>query len=249
VAESGTDIDRLAALQEVDRQIKTHQDRIAALNAEIDEYQARLTQQRAEVAALQTEHDALEVQRAELDKKLDGEEARIRDSRMRLNRVRNERELLALRREIDLTKEANKLLEEQLIAVMENIEALNTRLTGGREALQALETEAETEIAARRENAEKLRDQIAAVHGQREEVAKAVDNGLRRKYEQIFAYRGGTAVVEVRNGTCQGCHMHVPPQLFNELKKFRDVRQCPSCHRILYVRADSDVAESVASRG
>ena len=246
--EPATDIDRLAALQEVDRQIKAHQDRIDALHAEIEEFQLRLTQQRTEVSTLQAEHDGLEAQRVEMEKKLGGEEARIRDSRMRLNRVRNERELLALRREIDLTKEANKQLEEQLIAVMENLEAISTRLTEARAALQAVEAEAETEIAARRQRADELRQEIADVSDHRDRVAKAVDSGLRSKYEQIFARRGGTAVVEVRNGTCQGCHMHVPPQLFNELKKFRDVRQCPSCHRILYVRPDSDAADTAASR-
>jgi predicted nucleic acid-binding Zn-ribbon protein len=44
-------------------------------------------------------------------------------------------------------------------------------------------------------------------------------------------------VVTARGGICTGCRMHIPPQLFNELQKFRDhVRQCPNCHRILLWR-------------
>ncbi len=245
---TATDIDRLAALQDVDRQIKANQDLITSLRAEIDDFQLRLTQQREELSALRVERDGLEAQRVEMDKKLEVEEARIRDSRMRLNRVRNERELLALRREIDLTKEANKQLEEQLIAVMENLEGLTERLATTQESLQALEAQAETEIAARRQRADGISRELAAIQTRRDEAAKAINATLRSKYEQIFARRGGTALVEVRNGTCQGCHMHVPPQLFNELKKFRDVRQCPNCHRILYVRPDGDTVDTAAPR-
>jgi len=62
---------------------------------------------------------------------------------------------------------------------------------------------------------------------------------LRVKYEQIFERRGGSAVVVVRQGVCTGCHMGVPPQMYNELQKFRDIRQCPNCHRILFYRPDA----------
>jgi len=45
-------------------------------------------------------------------------------------------------------------------------------------------------------------------------------------------------VVEVRNGTCLGCHMNLPPQFFNELQRARDIRLCPNCHRILFWRPE-----------
>lgn len=243
-----SDIDRLAALQDVDRQIKAHQDLLNSLRAEIDDFQLRLTQQRTELTALRAEYDALELQRAEMEKKLEGEEARIRDSRMKLNRVRNDRELMAMRREIEVTKEANKLLEEQLITIMEGLEAISARMTSTQESLQALEGQAETEIADRNQRSEGLNQEIAVIRVRRDEVAKDVAKPLRTKYEQIFARRNGTAVVEVRGGTCLGCHMHVPPQLFNELIKFRDVRQCPNCHRILYVQPSDPPAASAAPR-
>ena len=59
------------------------------------------------------------------------------------------------------------------------------------------------------------------------------------KYEQIFERRGGSAVVVGRQGVCTGCHMNVPPQMYNELQKFRDIRQCPNCHRILFYRPEN----------
>jgi predicted nucleic acid-binding Zn-ribbon protein len=57
-------------------------------------------------------------------------------------------------------------------------------------------------------------------------------------YEQIFDRRGGNAVVAARNGICSGCRMHIPPQLYNELQKYRDIRQCPNCRRIWFWRPE-----------
>ena len=53
----------------------------------------------------------------------------------------------------------------------------------------------------------------------REELAAAIDADLRRRYETIFTKRRGLAVVEVRGGSCQGCHMRVAPQLFNDIQR------------------------------
>jgi len=35
-------------------------------------------------------------------------------------------------------------------------------------------------------------------------------------------------------GTCQGCNMNVPPQLYNTLRSTLGTDICPSCHRIIY---------------
>ena len=51
----------------------------------------------------------------------------------------------------------------------------------------------------------------------------------------VLQRRGGVAVVTVNNGTCGGCHMHVPPQDLIEIRRSASVRVCANCQRILYV--------------
>ena len=46
--------------------------------------------------------------------------------------------------------------------------------------------------------------------------------------------RNGIAVSTAKNGVCLGCFMNIPPQLFIEVTKNRQLIQCPSCGRILY---------------
>jgi predicted nucleic acid-binding Zn-ribbon protein len=41
-------------------------------------------------------------------------------------------------------------------------------------------------------------------------------------------------VVAVWKEVCDGCHMSIPPQLYNELQKSNELITCPSCSRIIY---------------
>jgi predicted nucleic acid-binding Zn-ribbon protein len=237
-----SEIDRLAALQNLDCQLKEQADQEAALLREAEEFELLLLQRRAELAQLVAQQTTLDAQRAELDTRVDTEGGKLRDNRMRINRVRTERELSALQREIDLGKEANQLLEEQLIGVMVQLEELGTRVTASATAVEELQARVAEEVTARRERAKELRGQRESERENREALVRGMNPALRSKYEQIFERRGGTAVVAVLRGVCMGCRMSVPPQMFNELQKFRDIRQCPNCHRILYYRPEPQVA-------
>ena len=54
-----TPIDRLAALQEIDRKLKDRRDRMTALVSEADGYELAITRQRELVTSLKTERDTL----------------------------------------------------------------------------------------------------------------------------------------------------------------------------------------------
>ena len=135
-------------------------------------------------------------------------------------------------------KEANQQTEEELLRVMESLETLTATATEAEQCLSDLEAALAVKISERRAGMGQLLEDVARERQVRDRMASALDVSLRQKYEQIFERRGGTAVVEVRNGTCQGCYMNLPPQLFNELQRTRDVRMCPNCHRILFWRPE-----------
>lgn len=236
--EVGMEIDRLAALQEIDRRRKEQRDRIASLLSEADGCEQETSRQRELLERLTAEIEALEQRRAGLERKLDASTNKVRDNRMRMTAVRTNTELLALQREIDLAKEANGVVEEELLRVMEEVETLSAQRGEVRAAVGTMESMAEDRVAARRAEAESLRQALESENLRREKLAADMDPVLRGKYEQLFERRGGNAVVAVRGGICSGCRMHIPPQLFNEVQKLRDIRQCPNCHRILYWRPE-----------
>jgi len=233
-----TPIDRLAALQKIDCQLREKTELLQALEREVAELENQRLLQREHTRTAQAERDAVETQRRELEARLEDEEAKMKDRRMRLNRVRNEKELQALRREIEVGKEANQQAEEELLRIFESLETLNASAKHAEDLLREIEAEADAKTAEHRTRITTLQAEVEGQRAIRARMAAKLDSSLRQKYEQIFERRGGTAVVEVRNGTCLGCHMNLPPQFFNELQRTREVRLCPSCHRILFWRPE-----------
>ncbi|HEU0265389.1 MAG TPA: C4-type zinc ribbon domain-containing protein [Geobacterales bacterium] len=44
------------------------------------------------------------------------------------------------------------------------------------------------------------------------------------------------ALAEARDGSCLGCNLNLPPQLYNSLFRYEDLVTCPHCQRVLTVR-------------
>jgi len=228
------EITRLMSLQAIDRELRELQ---AAL-ATVSERSVRLRQEAndyaVELERLQQEEQQSVLARRNLEKELAENEARARSKRMRSNQVRNDKESLAVDHEIESLKETKARQEAELLAMMEASEQRTARikvlieLTAQR---QAELVEAEKESAAQVED---LKISISKQHVDRDLMAKNIDAPLLSRYEMLFSRRAGVAVSEAKGGTCQGCRMRLPPQLYNEIQKHLQVHYCPNCQRILY---------------
>lgn len=227
-------IELLAKLQIVDqrlrekrRSVEESEGRVAALEEALQRQTAAADESRANL-------ETVTAKQKDLETRLAGNEARVKDRRMRLTRIRNDKELQMTKRELELMKEEAEELEQELLKVMEEVEATTARLKGVEEELAKLNTAMETEAGELRELAVKLKGEIDAEIGQRDALANTIEEGLRRRYEMIFQRRGGVAVVPIVSGVCKGCRMHVPPQLANIIQRNEQVNLCPNCQRILY---------------
>jgi predicted nucleic acid-binding Zn-ribbon protein len=159
---------------------------------------------------------------------------------MRLTRIRNDKELGLAKREMEILKDEASTLETELVGVMEQAETTGATADGLEAELAKLTAERDREAADLKEKTGRLTGDIERERAARAELAKTLEEDLRRRYEMIFSRRGGLAVVEVRGGICQGCRMRVPPQLFNEIQRnLERVFVCPSCQRILYFRVEA----------
>ena len=83
----------------------------------------------------------------------------------------------------------------------------------------------------------RFRHRCGTGNDRRQRIAQEIDASLMSRYELIFSRRGGSAVVEVAAGICQGCYMNIPPQLWNEIIRSEKLNLCPSCQRILHYKA------------
>lgn len=241
-----TQIEMLAALQTVDREIKQQTGLKQGLISELDAKEREIQAKRREVEALTAVCSEREKSRADKDRLFQDEGKKTMDKRMRMNRIKNIKELQALQREIDQMRQSNGELEEEIIRILQEIDGIKAQIKAK-----------ETEVGALQEEWQKKQDELQAQIGgidkavseaaaRRQSIASQLANDLISRYELIFARRGGTAVVEVSGGICQGCYMNIPPQLGNEIIKSEKLHMCPSCNRILYVKPSTDQPEKTA---
>jgi len=227
-------IEILASLQNVDREIREKSGVKVVLLAEIQKKEEEIQTKRADIALFRAEWSEKDKQRQEKEQLLQEESKKATEKRMRMNRIKNIKELQALQREIDQIKLGNSQLEEEVIKLLEEAESYASALRAKEEELKQLEAawrEKQGEIEAQVAGIERA---VAEASALRQAIATRLNRELIERYELIFSRRGGMAVVTVSDGICQGCYMNIPPQLWNEIIKSEKLILCPSCHRILY---------------
>jgi predicted nucleic acid-binding Zn-ribbon protein len=234
------EIARLMSLQAIDRELRQLEQALSSVAGRVEQLRLDAEKQQAELDRLAAEEQQSALMRRQLEKELAEGEARIRNKRMRLNQARNDKELQALAHEVDTQKEANQRFEGELLSLMEASEPRTVHiaeLTPSVKQLLADLNEAEKEIAAQVED---LKISIAKQRLERDLMAGNLERGLLQRYEMIFLRRNGLAVAEARGGTCQGCRMRLPPQLYNQIQRHDSIQFCPNCQRIIYHEGEGE---------
>jgi predicted nucleic acid-binding Zn-ribbon protein len=238
-------IEILASLQTFDREIKEQTGRKQRLLGEIESKEREIRAKKSEIDTLIAGFSEKEKLRLEKDRIFQDEGKKAMEKRMRMNRIKNVKELQALQREIDQARQSNSELEEELIRIMQEIDVVKEEIAAKEAEMSALQTEWQSKQKQLEEQIHGIDAAISQAIAQRQSIASQVAGDLISRYELIFSRRGGTAVVEVTAGICQGCFMNIPPQLWNEIIRNEKLHLCPSCQRILFVKpVDEQQAKS-----
>ncbi|MHB8707382.1 MAG: zinc ribbon domain-containing protein [Desulfuromonadales bacterium] len=225
----------LKALQALDQERRELIQQRQKLDEEQAVLQVELERVQAMADSLADTIETRQEERRELLGKLEHERGLAARAEARLPQIKTQREYLAVLKEVDTAKKQIKELGDQLAAKDRDLEALT-----------ADKTEKDAEVAALSEQTAARQAEIAAVavgldagladHGrQRDDLTGQLPVPLRKRYDMLLERRNGMAVVEARDGACLGCHMHLPPQLFNRLYVAKEVQSCPHCNRLLYL--------------
>lgn len=223
----------LEALQKIDVQIAELVRGGAEHPKKLAELESQLGAARNAVESERRKLEELERQKKALEEQLAADKEKVKKWEARLTEQRSTREYSALAREIDIARKQNETAQEEIAELARQIEAARTRIAD-REASYKT---AETAIVAQMQE---IRAAMAEIEGRRRnldekrsEAARDVPTAILRRYETIQKRRTN-AVVPVVGGACSGCHMHVPPQFYNELRVTGRIGECPFCNRMIY---------------
>lgn len=229
-------IEDLVALQNVELEIFKAEEGLRELPKEIEEIDSIISARKTSLDAADEEIAAFEEKKTPLEAELKENQTILDAADARIKKIKTNKEYLALQREIDLAKKRKADIEEQLLNIMDRIEkkgADKERIQKSFNADRVILDEKKEKLLSQ---IQELDSVVTEYKGRDEKLRDSVDPSLLSKYDRIRQSKKGIAVVECSDGVCKGCHMHIPPQLYNELVRGDKMIHCPACQRILYIQ-------------
>jgi predicted nucleic acid-binding Zn-ribbon protein len=235
-------IEKLLILQDRDRRIRQEQGELARIEPERQTLKAKAATAQGELENAKLRTKQIESARKDLELEVEVKKQMIVRYANQQFQTRKNEEYRALAHEIETCKAAIFEIENREIEFMEQAEAAQKeilRATQGAKDARTLVDEQVAQFDAREQN---LLKELAKLEANREELAAAVDESARSRYERLVRSKGENVVVGVQHGVCGGCHMKLPPQLLVTCQADKELVGCSNCGRILYYTPDMDLA-------
>jgi predicted nucleic acid-binding Zn-ribbon protein len=226
----------LIQLQEMDTKIRSLTERKSQLPEMLASLERRRIASREEYEKTKEALQTAQKNKRERDKDLEVGVQKVEKLKARTSEIKTNKEYQALLKEIETAEQENKTIEDEILVLMEQIDAAAASITAAEtkarddeEAIVAEQKEYEAAFA-------KLEAELREVEHLRQETAARIDPIILAQYQKLLASRTGIAMAEARGESCSGCYMSIPPQVFVNVKKNESIITCPHCGRILYYK-------------
>ena len=159
----------------------------------------------------------------------------------KLGSVSKSKEYMAIQRELETLRQIVNEKQEELDKFTEALDSHKSAVGEEEAKLANLESEASAEEEATQGRIGAFDKKINSTIKKRSKWTDQIPPDVLRRYERVKSRREGVAIVRAQNGRCTGCHMNIPPQLFNVLLRRDSIEICPSCNRYVYVALEDSV--------
>jgi predicted nucleic acid-binding Zn-ribbon protein len=230
----------LAELQGIDLKIDSFKGEREGMVQEQDQLDSRVAEAESGIALKKAELTSVEEEKLGLEEGLALEVENISRSEGRIKEIKTQKEYQAVSKEITAARKQKAEIEEQILQKIGRIEEMKGEISGLAENLELLQgnvAEQKGEIQAK---IDRLDEGIVSDTSAREEIVKGFSSSVIRRYTMLREQRRGLAVAEARDGSCLGCNMNLPPQLYNSLFRCDDLITCPHCQRMLFLRQEEN---------
>jgi hypothetical protein len=229
---------RLWSLQQLDSELKTLAGKLEAIPARIESLKK---------TALDAKQELEETRRAVVERRkqyklaeveLRAAEDKVAGYSVQLYSAKTNEQYKAFLKEIETQKKLKSGIEDRMIVLLEETEALDQKART--DERRAAEVESEHQERIRLLEAEQA-ELVAAVKErevQRADIARSLPEELLKRYERVRASKAGMAVAPIRKERCSGCLSPVPAQRIVEIDREDRVYICEACGRILVVARD-----------
>jgi len=227
-------IEKLLILQDRDRKIIRVNQELAHIIPDRENLRARAASTQGQLEAAKLRVKQIESERKQRDLEIEAKKAQIEKYLNQQLQTRKNEEYKALAHEIEMAKEVIFKIEDAEIVLMEQAEAAQKDVVTANTAAAAAKKLLDDQIGLLDQREANLKKDFAALTSERAQLAAAVDESTRNRYERILKSKGENAVVGIEHSACGGCHMKLPAQIVTNCRAQADLVACPNCGRILY---------------
>ncbi|MHB9156399.1 MAG: zinc ribbon domain-containing protein [Endomicrobiales bacterium] len=224
----------LISLQEKDLVLDKLRHQAEAIPKEIEAQKGLVSEHRSSAEEKKKSLIQMQLKRKDKEGELAAKEGEIRKHSTELNSVKSNEAYRALLVEIESAKQDKSNLENEILGLMEKIEAESAFLKEEEKKQKQQEGEIQAEVSRREAELGALITEIARLEAERSEFVRQVSDAVLHHYDSIRERRQGIAVAVIEGENCSGCHFELRPQLINEVCKGQELIVCDSCSRILY---------------
>ncbi len=178
---------------------------------------------------------SLLVKQKEKENELASKEETIKKCESQLYQLKTNEEYATMKKEIGGHNADKSVLEDEIIGILDEAEAAKKDVEKDKRAMKEEEAKLKTEKARCAGELKEIEARLNSLNAERAGMAAKADRGILAKYERILKGKDGLALVPVREDSCGGCHMNLPPQVINEIRMKSGLVYCEACARILYI--------------
>jgi predicted nucleic acid-binding Zn-ribbon protein len=222
----------LLQLQSIDSKVKELEAAIRTLPQKLEPARRDLAKLEGMVAAEKQRVTETITWRKQQEEALAREVDGLKQARGKLGGSKTGKEFNAATREVDYKRKAIAEREAELKKIVEVLSTTTSQAGSHDKDVEDLRAHIATEQATIDVKVGELEQEIAVIAAGRAEIRAKIDPGWLKTYDRLASK--GYAVSPVIKGSCQGCHMKLPPQLNNILARLESLEACPRCGRIVY---------------
>lgn len=235
-------IEKLLILQDRDRQISKLQEELSGIDPERQQLQSQLAGTQKGLDAAKHKVKQLESDRKKLELDVEAKKLLIEKYSLQQFQTKKNEEYRALAHEIETCKEGIGKLEDQQLELMEQGDVAQRDVAAQTRAFNEAKNALESRIGDLGEREGGLKKELTELQANRGELAEAVEEDVRGKYERLLKQKGSNVVVGIQHGVCGGCHMQLSRSTLVGCQADQEIVTCINCGRILFYTRDMNLA-------
>ena len=216
----------LLQIAEIKSQIERGPRQIKAAQIQVDSAKDALQKCRYTIKQKRMDADRKQLQLRE-------REAKIHDWEGKMNSATNNREFQAIKEQIAADTQANNVLSDEILEILEENDSLQISLKDYEEKLKLIEADKVKVDSTVAKRIATLKEELIRVEGNLAGTEKQLSTDFMVDYKRLVSSRGEDAMAALDDASCGGCNTGLTPRILDKLRMGQPTL-CPSCGRLIY---------------